>query len=62
MSSWKTAKELNDPELGFKKGILDIRQKEETGEIEYLIANVDDVKNFLTTINSLKKQKENTNL
>lgn len=56
MSSWKSAKELNDPELGSKKAIVDIRTREDNGEVEYLIADVEDVKNFLNIFTELKKQ------
>jgi len=56
MSSWKSAKELNDPELGTTKAIIDIRICEDTGEVEYLIADVEDVKNFLNIVAEFEKQ------
>ena len=61
MSSWKTAKELNDPELGTKKAILDVRKNEETGEVEYLIATIEEVENFLKAVRIFKKQKQKEN-
>ena len=58
MSSWKISKELDNPELGTKKAIVDVRLNKQTGKAEYLIADVKEIEHLLSVVSEFRKQQK----